>query len=94
MSTIKKVLGKWKTVKQSVPKEQVIAVLKKYFPGKYKLKGGSHIIVRHPSLRGLPGFAEGRFLIVVEGGQKVKRWYLKNLVMAIEYLMEIGEIKE
>jgi hypothetical protein len=94
MSKIEKRLEKWKTVKQPVPKEQVITVLERLFPGNYEFKGGSHIVVKHPSLRGLPGFPEGRFNIAVWKGRKVKRWYLKDLIKVIEYLVEKGEIRK
>jgi hypothetical protein len=88
MSRIEKVLGKWENTGQPVPKEQVIAVLEKYFPDKYEFKGGSHIVVKDPRLRGFPGFAEGWFTIAVTGGQKVKPIYLRRLVKIIEFLME------
>jgi hypothetical protein len=88
-----KVLERWKTTGQPAPKAQVIAVLEKYFPGRYKLCRGSHIVVRHPGLRELPHFADGRFNVVILRGQKVKPVYLRDIVKAVEYLIEIGEIK-
>lgn len=92
MSKIKKALKKWKQTGQSAPKSLVIAVLDRYFPGRYKQGRGSHIIVKHPALEGLPQFAEGRFIVVIHKGQKVKPVYLRDIVRAIEYLIEIGEI--
>jgi hypothetical protein len=94
MSKIEKTLEKWKKGKQPVPIEKVIAVLEKYFRHKYEIKGGSHIVVKHPELKGLPEYgAEGEFVIAIKGGQKVKPIYLKRLVAVIEYLEDIGAIK-
>lgn len=95
MSKIEKTLEKWKKGKQPVPKEKVIAVLEKYFRHNYEIKGGSHIVVRHPGLEGLPGYgANGEFSIPIKGGQKVKPKYVKDLVKVIEYLVEKGEIRK
>jgi hypothetical protein len=95
MSKIEKILEKWKQGKQPVPKEKVIAVLEKYFRHNYEIKAGSHIVVRHPELKGLPGYgAKGEFSIAIKGGQKVKPIYLKDLVVAIEYLQEMGIISK
>lgn len=94
MSRIEKVLERWKTTGQPAPKKVVIAVLDRYFAGRYKLSSGSHIVVRHPGLRGLPQFAEGRFTVAIRKGQKVKPVYLRDIVRAIEHLVEVGEIKE
>jgi hypothetical protein len=41
----------------------------------------------------LPQFADGRFNVVILKGQKVKPVYLRDIVKAVEYLIEIGEIK-
>jgi len=93
MSKIQKTIEKWKDGKQPVPKEKVIAVLEAYFPHNYEIKGGSHIVVRHPELKGLPGYgAEGEFTVVIQGGQKVGPLYLKRLVRVIEHLQDIGAI--
>jgi len=94
MSKIQKVLERWKTIGQPAPRKQVENVLERYFPGRYKVSRGSHIVVRHPGLRGLPQFAEGRFTVAIRKGQKVKPFYLRDIVRAIEYLVETGEIKE
>lgn len=92
MSKIEKVLDKWKTTGQPAPKKRVINVLDRYFPGRYRFGSGSHIIVEHPALRGLPQFAEGRFNVVIWKGQKVKPVYLRDIARAIEYLIQMGEI--
>lgn len=88
MSKIRKILKRWKAGgKQSVPKEEVISVLNRYFPCNHKYKSGSHIVVWHKSLKGLGEFGEqGLFTVVIEGGQKVAYLYVKRLVNVIEYL--------
>jgi hypothetical protein len=93
MSKIRNVLDRWKTTGQPAPKTRVISVLDKCFPGRYRFGSDSHIIVEHPALRGLHQFANGRFNVVIWKGQKVKPVYLRDIVRAVEYLMEIGEIK-
>lgn len=95
MSKIEKTIEKWKKSKQPVPKETVIAALNRYFAGKYEVKGGSHIVVRHPELQGLPAYgAKGEFVIAIKSGQTVKPLYLKRLVAVIEYLEDMGAIKK
>jgi hypothetical protein len=95
MTKILNKLEKWKYGSQPVPKEEVIAVLKKYFPGNYRLKSGSHIVVNHPSLIGLPDYgAKGEFTVATEGGKKVKPVYLRRLLKVIDYLSEIGAINK
>jgi predicted RNA binding protein YcfA (HicA-like mRNA interferase family) len=94
MSKIEKALERWKKTGQPAPKTLVKAVLDKYFPGRYREGRGSHIVVEHPALKGLPGFADGRFTVPIKGGQKVKPLYLRNIVKVIEYLVEIGEVRK
>jgi hypothetical protein len=95
MSKIEKTLKKWRKSKQPAPKGKVVAVLDKYFVGNYEFKGGSHIVVRHPLLEGIPDYgAKGEFVIAVESGQRVKPVYLKTLVKVIDYLYETEAIKE
>lgn len=78
-----------------VPVSEVKAVLKRYFPGGYEEKGGSHIIVRDERLKGCEGFGiDGDFPIAVKGGQRVKGVYLKRLVKAIELMGQRGEAAE
>jgi hypothetical protein len=87
MTKIEKKIERWKSVKQPVSKDEVIAVVRRYFPDSYEYKSGSHIVVRHPTLKGIDGFGpRGEFVIAIKGGQKVKPVYLKTLVEAIEYL--------
>jgi hypothetical protein len=72
-----------------VPASEVLAVLERYFPEGFHRKTGSHIVVRHELLKQCQEFgAKGEFSIPVSGGQKVKRYYLKTLVKAIDMVEE------
>lgn len=70
--------------RQSAPvearKEQVFAILERYFPGQYELKPGSHIVVTVEKLKGRYGYGpDGDFSIPVKSGQSVKGVYLRHL---------------
>lgn len=88
MSQVKKTLDRWdNNPPQSVPREKVFAILKRYFPGQYEQKGGSHIIVQDDKLIGLPGYGpDGDFSIPVRGGQQVLGCYLKRLAKTVRLL--------
>jgi hypothetical protein len=88
MSTRKKTLEKWK---HNTPREEVrdtvIAIIDYYFNGKYTQNATSHITIKDKRLveQGITGTA-GILVIPISGGQKVKGFYLKKLVHAIEIL--------
>jgi len=88
MSQVKKTLDKWlNNPPKEVPKEKVLAILERFFHGKYKEKGGSHIPVQDDRLIGLPEYGpDGDFAIAIKGGQKVKGYFLKNLAETIMLL--------
>ncbi len=94
MSRIEKRISKWKNhqFKQDVPVDDLFSVLDYFFPGSYKYgeTRGSHIIkVWHECLKGVPGFGpDGDFTIPTKGGKKVKHFYLKDLVKAIDIVRE------
>ena len=57
------------------------------FPGMREKKSGSHIVVRHVSLKDASGFEPmGEFIVPKQGGQKVKGHYLKTILKAIEII--------
>ena len=95
MSKLEKILKKWKSSKQPVPKEEVFTVLNKFFPDGWEHKSGSHIVVRHHLLKQLPDYgSKGEFSIAIKSGKRIKPIYLKELLKVIEYLGEMGAIKE
>jgi len=93
MAKIQKKLEKWlENTPTEVPVNEVEAVLTRFFPGQYERKAGSHIVVRDPRLKGLPDYGpSGDFTIPVKRGQKVKGYYLKDLVKTIKFLKELEE---
>ena len=93
MSKVDKTLKKWLTnTPKDVPKDRVIALIKRFFPGQYRQEGGSHIVIQDDRLIGIHGYGlEGDFDIPTKGGQKVKGFYLKKLAHTIKLL---GEMKE
>jgi len=92
MSQIKKKLQRWReNPPRDVPVDEFIAVVDHYFLGQYDKKSGSHRVVRHAALRNIAEFgAKGEFAFSVEGGQRVKRPYLKRLAEAVAIIEEIG----
>jgi len=72
--------------------EEVKAILKRYFQGKFRFKSGSHIVVRDDRLAPYSGFDPfGEFAIPVKGGQRVKGYYLQRLARAVQIINELGE---
>jgi len=70
--------------------DAVHAVLKRYFPGKFESKGGSHIVLRDERLAVFSGFEPyGELSIPIKGGRRVKRRYLQRLAQAVEIVTEL-----
>ena len=93
MGKPEKICKKWC---QNRPKEvriqEVKTVLDAYFPNQWEWKAGSHIVVRHELLKKFPGFQPyGEFAVPVKKGQKVKRYYLKAILTAIEIIRELED---
>ena len=88
MSKVDKILGKWlQNTPTDVPKNKVLAIIDRFFPGQWKQEKSSHIVIQDNRLIGIPGYGpEGDFDIPVKGGQRVKGYYLKNLVRTIKLL--------
>ena len=95
MGKPQKILNKWR---ENRPKEvrirEVKTVLNAYFPGCWEQKSGSHIVVRHESLKNIPDFGpQGEFTVPVKGGQQVKGFYLKTISLAVDIIAEQEEKK-
>lgn len=90
MSRTEKRLQRWReNPPRDVPVEEVDAVVKRYFR-QYHKKSGSHRVIRHPSLKNAAEYGpKGEFTFSVEGGQRVKRPYLRRLAEAIAIIEEI-----
>ena len=88
MSKIDKILAGWKSKPKSVEKEEVFNVLKR-FGFRIESKSGSHNIVSHEKLVGSPNFGlNGEFCLPVKHGRKIKGFYLKRVLEAIEIVQE------
>ena len=89
MAKIDKLLNRWS---ENPPREEnvdtVLAVLDRFFEGRYRKVSGSHIVVSHPDLAGKREYGpQGEFTIPVKGGQKVKGQYVRDLV---EVILSLG----
>lgn len=96
MSRADKKLGKWlNNPPTDAPKAEVLAIIRRFFPGQYEQKSGSHIVIQDDRLIGIPDYGpRGDFDIPIKGGQRVKGYYLKKLALTIKLLEEIKEWKE
>jgi len=86
---LEKTLKKWESKPTHVEKDEVISVLKR-FEFELYFKRGSHIIVRHEKLIGVPNYGQnGEFTLPVKSGRKIKGVYLPRILEAIEIVKEI-----
>lgn len=87
MARIQKRIESWKSSKQPVPTEEVLSVANHFFDSVEtgKTRGSHHIRITDDMLIGHPSCGpEGDFTIPVSGGQRVKHFYLKNLIELIK----------
>lgn len=93
MGKAEKLYRKWS---EHIPREahlqEVTTFLDTYFPGMWKQKLSSHIVVRCSRLAVLADYRPyGEITVPVKGGQRVKGFYIGNLLRAIRVLEELGE---
>lgn len=93
MSKADKKIEKWQNNPPTDERiDAVEAALKRFLPGHYEKKPGSHIIVRHESLKNVEDFGPlGELAIPVKGGQKVKGFYLRRLALAINLIKGLND---
>jgi hypothetical protein len=95
MSRIEKRLEKWRNPnnKQEVPKDDLESVLNHFFPEMWNSsKTGSHNYqIKHPMFKKYPDIYsyEGVLTIPTKGGQKIKHYYIKSLLQAIDLITEV-----
>lgn len=66
------------------PLNEVMAILKYYFPGQFHQRG-SHVVVQDKRFVGKAGYGpEGTFTLPIKGGQRVKGVYLKRLAKSVK----------
>ena len=79
-----------------VPKEarlqDVKTFLNTYFTDMWEQKKSSHIVVRCEALKAFREYQPyGELSVPVKGGQKVKGFYIKQLIVAAKILAELGD---
>ena len=84
---------KWAdTIPREARVNEVKTLLDHYFPGMWNQKRTSHIVVRCERLKAFQEYQPfGEISIPVKGGQKVKGFYIKALIRAIDLLSELGD---
>ncbi|MBN1931450.1 MAG: hypothetical protein JW786_07570 [Desulfobacterales bacterium] len=93
MGKAQKLFDQWV---DNVPKDarvqDVKTFLNAYFPGMWNQKGSSHMVIRCDALKPFPDYQPyGEISVPVKGGQKVKGFYIKQLVKAVQLLKELGD---
>jgi hypothetical protein len=90
MSQVNKTLNKWrKNPPTDAPKDEVLAIIKRFFAGQYRQTSGSHVVIQDDRLIGIDGYGPaGDFDVPIKGGQRVKGVYLRKLALTIELLEE------
>lgn len=83
MSRTTKIIDRWKAKPPLVEKEEVFCVLRRY-GFSIETKRGSHNIISHDLLIGLPHFGmNGEFCLPVHNGRKIKGYHLKRILEAV-----------
>ena len=94
MSKIEKKLNKWRNpaFKQEVNKDEIDSILNHYFPGQWSFgdtRGSHNYKISHLILKGNQNYGpDGDYMIPVKGGQKIKHFYLKELIQIIDMIEE------
>jgi predicted RNA binding protein YcfA (HicA-like mRNA interferase family) len=94
MGKREKLLEKWRNnTPKDEPKEKVFGVLEHY--GFEKVGGaGSHTVWYHPALENAshPDINQfGEISVPIKGGQRVKQFYLKTVIVAIDIIENNGD---
>ena len=91
MGHLEKTLEKWRRNPPThAPIDKVVAAIKRWLPGRFERKPGSHMVIRDTRLASFEGFGPfGELTIPVAGGQRVKGRYLQRLARAIEIVEEL-----
>lgn len=89
----KKLLNEWThKVPTDVRLQDVKTFLNTYFPEMWDHKGSSHMVVRCEALKAFQDYKPfGEISIPIKGGQKVKGFYIKELLKAVQLLNERGD---
>ena len=95
MARVDKKLERWaNNTPKHAPKEDVLAIIERFFSRQYKQTSSSHIVIQDDRLGGYPECGPaGDFTVVISGGQKVKGHYLRRLAQIIRFLEELKNEK-
>ena len=93
MGKAHKLLEQWVDI---IPREarirDVKTFLNNYFPGMWSQEGSSHMVVRCDALKAFPDYQPyGEISVPVKGGKKVKGFYIRKLIKAVQLLTEVGD---
>jgi len=93
MGKAQKIFELWAdTIPKEARVQDVKTFLNTYFKGMWDQKGSSHMVVRCEALKTFPDYQPyGEISVPVKGGQKVKGFYIKQLVKAVQLLQELGD---
>ncbi len=93
MGKPEKLLRKWRGNRPvEVRVQDVKTILNAFFPSEWDWTSGSHIVVRSEILKKFPDYQPfGELTIPVKKGQKVKGFYIKELITAINIIQEYKE---
>lgn len=91
MGKAQKLFAQWSV---NNPKEvhvnDVKTFLNAYFKNMWNQKGSSHMVVRCEALKVFSGYKPyGEISVPVKGGTKVKGVYIKELIKAVQLLLEV-----
>lgn len=88
MSKLNKILADWENNRpREVLRGKVETVLDEYFPGEWRLDGGSHIVIRSKVLKKYKKYQPyGEVTVPLKSGRYVKWFYIKDILKAIEFL--------
>ena len=88
MSKLNKILADWEINRpREVLRAKVETVLNEYFPGEWRLDGGSHIVIRSKVLKKYKKYQPyGEVTVPLKSGRHVKWFYIKDILQAIEFL--------
>ncbi|HKK09458.1 MAG TPA: hypothetical protein VJ939_01420 [Bacteroidales bacterium] len=88
MSKRDKRLKKWMfDTPTTVPKNELVSIVKYFFPNNWRMERTSHLIVWHEDLKQFKQYLPyGEITLPCSKGQQYKGRYVKELVKAIELL--------
>jgi len=85
MSRRQKLIQRWRDSPPTEEQFEKIRSVLEYYGFTFRF-GSSHPVASHPDLRDNPSFQMGEITIPTMKGRMVKGFYLKRIIVALEYL--------